>query len=75
MAVAVSFVSYLVWFRLIQRHPATLIASFSLLTPIAGVVLGVVLLHEPLSARLLAGAALVLGGIVLVNRGAGGGRR
>jgi drug/metabolite transporter (DMT)-like permease len=39
-----------------------------LLTPVAGLVLGVVLLGEPLSPPLLVGLAAVSAGLVLVNR-------
>jgi drug/metabolite transporter (DMT)-like permease len=39
----------------------------SFLTPMFGVVSGVVFLSEPLSARFVAGAILVGAGIVLVN--------
>jgi len=66
--VVVSFASYLVWFWLIRHYPATRIASFTMLTPIFGLILGALLLAEPITARLLVALATVAAGIVLVNR-------
>jgi drug/metabolite transporter (DMT)-like permease len=66
--VIVSFATYLVWFWLIRHYPATPIASFTMLTPIFGLVLGALLLAEPITARLLIALATVATGIFLVNR-------
>ena len=38
--VIVSFASYLVWFWLVRHYPATRLASFTMLTPVFGLVLG-----------------------------------
>ena len=48
-------------------YQASQLGVFSFLTPVMGVVLGVVLLGETLTPRFLLGGALVLGGIVLVS--------
>ena len=66
--VIVSFVTYLVWFWLVRHYPATRIASFTMLTPVFGLILGALLLAEPITARLLIALATVAAGIVLVNR-------
>jgi drug/metabolite transporter (DMT)-like permease len=66
--VVVTFVSYLVWFWLIRHYPATRLASFTLLTPVFGLVMGALLLSEPITARLVVALATVAAGIVLVNR-------
>ncbi|HEY4320662.1 MAG TPA: DMT family transporter [Gemmatimonadales bacterium] len=66
-AVGVAFVSYLAWFWLLRWYRATPLSMFALLTPLFGVTFGVVLLHEPVSARFLVGAVLVLAGIVMVS--------
>jgi drug/metabolite transporter (DMT)-like permease len=66
--VVVSFVSYLLWFWLIRHYPATRLASFTLLTPVFGLVMGSVLLDEPITARLVVALATVAAGIVVVNR-------
>ncbi|MEO7056859.1 MAG: DMT family transporter [Caldimonas sp.] len=66
--VVVSFASYLLWFFLIRHYPATRLASFTMLTPMFGLLLGAVLLQEAVSARLLFALATVALGIYLVNR-------
>lgn len=65
--VVVSFVSYLVWFWLLRRYLASNLAVFSFMTPLFGVTLGVVILHEPLSLNFVGGAVLVLLGITFVS--------
>ena len=66
--VVVSFASYLLWFWLIRHYPATRLASFTMLTPVFGLLLGAWLLAEPVTARLLLALATVAAGIYLVNR-------
>ena len=66
--VIVTFVSYLVWFWLVRHYPATRLASFTLLTPVFGLLMGALLLNEPITARLLIALVAVAAGIVLVNR-------
>ena len=64
----VTFASYLLWFWLVRHYQATRLAAFSLLTPVFGLVFGVLLLGEPLGARLLVALAAVALGIWLVSR-------
>ncbi len=66
--VIVAFVSYLVWFWLISRYPATRLSAFSFLTPLFGVIFGAWLLGEPLTPLLGLALALVALGLWLVNR-------
>ena len=66
--VIVTFASYLLWFWLIRHYPATRLASFTMLTPVFGLLLGAVLLAEPVTGRLLLALAAVAAGIFLVNR-------
>ena len=66
--VVVTFASYLVWFWLVRHYPATRISAFTLLTPVFGLLAGVVLLDEPVTARLVLALAAVSCGIALVNR-------
>lgn len=61
-------VSFLTWFWLISRYPASRIAAFIFLAPLFGVFFGVVLLGEPLTLTLIAAAGLVATGLYLVNR-------
>lgn len=66
--VVVTFASYLLWFWLVRHYPATRVASFTLLTPVAGLLAGAALLGEPVTARLVVALVAVAGGIALVNR-------
>lgn len=65
--VVLSFASYLAWFWLVRHYPATRISAFTLLTPVFGLLAGVLLLGEPLTLRLVVALAAVCGGIALVN--------
>ena len=69
--VIVTFASYLVWFWLVRHYPATRLSSFTMLTPVFGLLLGAVLLSEPITGRLLFALAAVAAGIFLVNRKTG----
>jgi drug/metabolite transporter (DMT)-like permease len=55
--VIVCFASYLLWFWLIRHYPATRLAAFTLLTPLLGLLAGVLLLDEPLTLRLMVAGA------------------
>jgi drug/metabolite transporter (DMT)-like permease len=66
--VIVSFASYLLWFWLVRHYPATRLAAFTLLTPVFGLLLGALLLNDPITPRLLVALVGVALGIVLVNR-------
>jgi drug/metabolite transporter (DMT)-like permease len=66
--VVVAFVSFLVWFWLVRHYPATRLSSFTLLTPVFGLLLGALLLHEPITPRLVVALIGVSAGIYLVNR-------
>jgi drug/metabolite transporter (DMT)-like permease len=65
--VIVAFASYLTWFWLLTRFLANRLMVFSFLTPLFGVLFGVVLLGERMSGLFGVAALLVVGGIVLVN--------
>jgi drug/metabolite transporter (DMT)-like permease len=64
----VAFASYLVWFWLLTRYLAARLSVFSFLTPLFGVLFGVLILSEPLTPSFVGAALLVGAGIVLVNR-------
>jgi drug/metabolite transporter (DMT)-like permease len=63
-----AFASYLAWMWLLRHYPATQVSSFTFLTPVFALVLGVALLHEPLTLQLVLALCGVAAGIVLVNR-------
>lgn len=66
--VVVVFLSYLGWFWLVSRYPATRVSVFSFLTPVLGVAAGGLLLDEPMEPGLLVALFFVGLGIYLVNR-------
>ena len=59
--------AYLIFFRLLRSWGATRTSLVAYLLPIWGLVLGAIVLSEPIDARLIAGTALVIAGIGLVN--------
>jgi drug/metabolite transporter (DMT)-like permease len=61
-------VTYLAWFALIQRYSASRVSAFTFLTPLFGVAAGHVVLGEPLTLAFALAVALVVAGLVLVNR-------
>jgi drug/metabolite transporter (DMT)-like permease len=67
-SVVVAFASYLLWFYLLLRYPASGLSGFTFFTPLFGVLAGALLLQEHLGPGLLLGAALVSTGMLLVNR-------
>lgn len=70
-AVVVVTFGFIGWLALLQRYPASSVASFSFLTPVIGVALGWALLGEEVSPTVLSALALVTLGLVLINRPAG----
>jgi drug/metabolite transporter (DMT)-like permease len=66
--VIVTFASYLAWFWLLTRYLASRLSTFTFLTPLFGVVAGVLFLHEPLRPAFAGAVALVGAGLYLVNR-------
>lgn len=62
-----SGVAYLCFFRLLQAWGATRTSLVAYLLPIVGIVAGALVLHENVDAGVLAGTALVIGGVALVN--------
>jgi drug/metabolite transporter (DMT)-like permease len=61
-------VTFLAWFVLIQRYSASRLSVFTFLSPMFGVLAGHLILGEALTPAFAAAAALVLAGLVLVNR-------
>jgi drug/metabolite transporter (DMT)-like permease len=59
--------AYLAYFRLLSRLGATRTSLVAYLLPVVGIVLGFLVRHEPINATLIAGTALVIGGVALVN--------
>ena len=62
-----SGVAYLFVFRLFAHWGATRTTLVAYLLPVVGIVLGYLVLAEPVDARLILGTALVIAGVALVN--------
>jgi O-acetylserine/cysteine efflux transporter len=60
--------SWSLWFGLVSSGEAGRAASYIFFVPLISLVIGAVFLHESLGPSLLAGAALVILGVYLVNR-------
>lgn len=67
-SIVVAFASYLAWFWLLGRYPATRLSSFSFLTPVFGLVFAAVALGETIGLRLIVAMVFIAVGIALVNR-------
>lgn len=67
-AVYIVAFTYVIWFWLMRRYPAAGLSSFAFLTPAFGVLLGGILLDEPLTWRIFAALALIAVGLIVVNR-------
>jgi drug/metabolite transporter (DMT)-like permease len=61
-------VTYLAWFALIQRYSASRLSAFTFLTPLFGVAAGHLVLGDPITPAFALAVALVVAGLVLVNR-------
>ena len=59
--------AFVIWFRTLQTMEASRAASFVYLEPLFGVSFSKLLLDEPITLALLVGAALLIGGVYLIN--------
>ena len=62
-----SGLAYMVYFRLLDRWGATRTSLVAYLLPVYGIVLGFLVLREPVDLALIAGTTLVIAGVALVN--------
>jgi drug/metabolite transporter (DMT)-like permease len=65
-----SGVAYLAYFTVLRTWGATRTSMVAYLLPVVGIVLGGLVLNEPVTLNRLAGTALVIAGIAIVNSGA-----
>ena len=68
--VVVSFASYLLWFWMVRHYPATRLATFTLATPLFGLLAGALLLNEDVTLRLILALMALAIGVVMVNQAA-----
>lgn len=65
-AYVVSLVAHTAYYGLIARHDANLLAPLTLMTPLATIGFGVTFTGDRLDARMIAGALLALGGVLII---------
>ncbi|MEH3098797.1 DMT family transporter [Sphingomonas adhaesiva] len=65
-ALFVSLFAHTAYYGLIGRYEANLLAPLTLMTPLFTMALGVAITGDHLDARMIAGAALALGGVLIV---------
>ncbi|HET7291775.1 MAG TPA: DMT family transporter [Vicinamibacteria bacterium] len=68
LAVVGSAVTFTIYYWLLARAPATRVGLLAYTIPIVAVAVGAAAFKEPVRARLLAGGAVVLAGVAIVNR-------
>ncbi len=61
-------VAYIMYFTLLARNSATFVSTVTYIVPVSGLLLGALVLDEPLSGSLLISLALILTGVLLVRR-------
>ncbi|WP_292041222.1 MULTISPECIES: DMT family transporter [unclassified Brevundimonas] len=66
MALIVSICGHTAFYGLIKRYEANLLAPLTLMTPLATIGFGVWLTGDQLSLRMIIGAAIALGGVLIV---------
>jgi O-acetylserine/cysteine efflux transporter len=67
MAVFSSILGYGLWYYLVDKHPLNKIVPLTLLSPVLAVVFAVLLLGEPLTWRIIAGGAVTLAGVAIIQ--------
>jgi drug/metabolite transporter (DMT)-like permease len=61
-------VTFVIWFALIVRYSANRLSAFTFLTPLFGVAAGHFVLDEPITPAFALAVAMVIAGLMLVNR-------
>lgn len=62
-----SAIAYLGYFRLLGRWGATRTSLIAYTLPVVGIILGFLVLSEPVDGRIIIGTGLIIGGVALVN--------
>ena len=65
--VIVAFLSYLIWFTLLRYYHVASLGTLILMTPAMGIIAGVLFLGESLQPAFIAGALLILIGLLCVS--------
>lgn len=62
-----TFVAYLIYYSLIAALGSARTSMVTYVIPVVGILLGTLFLHEPIDARLIIAAAMIIGSIAIVN--------
>ncbi len=60
--------TYVLWFWLLRRYPASGLSSFAFLSPVFGVLCGAIILGEAPTLRIFVALGLIAVGLIIVNR-------
>jgi O-acetylserine/cysteine efflux transporter len=66
-ALVSSLVAHTGYYWLVRRYPVTSVSPLTTLSPVFGVTFGVLIFHDPLSARVLIGGVLTLVGVTIIS--------
>ena len=64
----IAAITFLLWLRLLTLYPASTLQAGTSMSPLFGVAFAALILHEPLGPLFLLAVALVVSGLILVNR-------
>lgn len=65
-AIAVSLLGHSLFFKLVMKYEANLISTLTLMCPLMGIGLGVLVTGDPFDLRMIAGTAVVLAGVAII---------
>lgn len=66
-SIVISFASYLIWFWLLKSYLASRLGVFSFLTPLFGMLFGILFLNETIELNFIVGTMLVMLGVAVVS--------
>lgn len=66
MVIAATIVAHGVWYLLLCKYPVNVIAPYTLLVPVFGMIASAVFMGEEMTLHLLLGAALTLAGVAMI---------
>ncbi len=67
LAILCTSIAYLLYFHVIKTSGASNASLVTLLIPISGVILGAFVLHEPIHLEQIAGMALIICGLLVID--------
>jgi drug/metabolite transporter (DMT)-like permease len=68
LAIPGSAVTFSLYYWLMAHMPATRLSLIAYTIPVVAVLVGVVFMHEPVTARMIAGGLLVVAGVAVAAR-------